>query len=205
MQGSAPLPSTSDFPDFNSMAGANLGVADSWWRKFLTERSRCQFRDPAGRQCRSERAPGDPTYCIRHARARAEGEQARQDSESGGGLGPALECSWEDLLGPLRNLRSAIAVNFVLGRVLVLKGAGLISSRDAVTYTYICQLLAQTLPQLKSEMEAAKSPGPEFDQLRRDLAATASLISASDQDADTERVRESKCSPPSPAKQEPRD
>jgi hypothetical protein len=45
----------------------SAGYSDPWWRKFLFERNRCQYRDTAGRQCRSERPPGDPTYCIRHA------------------------------------------------------------------------------------------------------------------------------------------
>jgi hypothetical protein len=161
----------------------NYAAADPWWRKFLADQARCQFRDSAGRQCRVARAPGDPTYCIRHASIRGE---APSYPESAAGTGTPIQLE-EELMGRLENLRSATAVNFVLGRLLLLRAAGVVGRQDAAVIAYICQLLLQSLPMVKQELESADAPEKMRELLGRVLESTSQLFP---------KPRESDAAPP---------
>jgi len=156
-------------------------VPDAWWRNFFSERSRCQYRDPSGRQCRSERQPGDPTYCLRHRRVRDQREAAKaanpdpiqQDEQL-----KEQQCAptWEQLFGPLHDLRSATGINYVLGRLLLLKTVGVVGTKDAAVVAYICQLLLQTLPLVEKEAASAGLQAPALDNLRHTILSTSCLL-----------------------------
>ena len=124
-----------------------------------SELNRCHYRDSAGRRCRLPRQQGHPTFCSRHVRPEAD---------------PAYDFS-HGLLGPLNDFRSMTSINYVLGRLLILKAAGAISARDASVVTYICQLLAQTIPYVRKEVTWSRGHDPEDLSLRSVLQATSSV------------------------------
>jgi len=124
---------------------------------------RCHYRDSAGRRCRLPRMQSHPTFCIRHARPATPEPTV-----------PEIDLS-QELLGPLTDFRSATSINYVLGRLLVLKAAGLISPRDASISAYICQLIMQTVPAVRKEMSCSRLTHPDYQDLRGVIEATASV------------------------------
>lgn len=174
-------------PEQNPAPAGHAYAADSWWRNYFADRARCQFRDPAGRQCRLPRTPGDPTYCSRHAslrRAPSYSGQAAPDPQDAeepvfrtvdAAAGRAIWLE-EELLGQIENLRSATSINYVLGRLLLLKAVGVVGRRDAAVIAYICQLLLQSLPQVKQEQESAGAPEKDRERLGRVLESTSCLF-----------------------------
>jgi len=160
----APRP-TSD--DRAAAAPSYLSLADPYLRKIAEDNARCQYRDSAGRRCRGDRQRGDPTFCPRHRRALLGPDET-----------PALDTSgiWEDLLGPLRDFRTATGINFTLGRLLLLRASGSVSARDASVIAYICQLLLQSLPQVEKELDLAGALDQKREQIRRVLQETTPIL-----------------------------
>ena len=130
---------------------------------------RCHYRDSAGRRCRLPRMKSHPTFCTRHARPAAPEPTV-----------PEIDVS-QELLGPLTDFRSTTAINYTLGRLLILKAAGHISPRDASIVAYICQLLMQTVPTVRKEMCWSRGSSPEDQDLAGVVEATASLWDEDDE------------------------
>lgn len=125
---------------------------------------RCHYRDTAGRRCRRARKQGHPTYCGPHAAT-----SLAQNADE-----PNRDYS-RALVGPLNDFRSLTAINYTLGRLLVLKAAGQISFRDASAIAYICQLLIQTVPGTRQEKALARGDSPDDKDLQSVIDATSVL------------------------------
>jgi hypothetical protein len=57
-----------------------------------------------------------------------------------------------ELLGPIHDFRSAASINHVLGNLVILLAADRIPTRNAAVLAYACQLLLQSLSEVKSEL-----------------------------------------------------
>ena len=157
--------------------------------------TRCHYRDSGGRRCRMPREKGHPSFCSRHASSAALARQQSGGSDSGIGapgkgavqvgigapgkgavqVGNVAADLTPDLLGPINDFRTNTAINYTLGRLLILKAADQISARDAATMAYICQLLLQSVPGVRKEMRWSHGGGPEDADLRSVIDATSSL------------------------------
>lgn len=102
--------------------------------------SRCSHADAAGRRCRMPRCDSHPSLCSKHARDVA---LAFKPAETN--LAP-------ELLGPIKDFQTAAAINHALGRLYVLLGANRIHTRQAAVLAYICQLMLQSLHDVKREV-----------------------------------------------------
>lgn len=60
-----------------------------------------------------------------------------------------------ELLGPLEDFSSPASVNLFLGNLLKLMARKRIDRRDALAQAYICQLLLNTFPHIRRELESA--------------------------------------------------
>jgi hypothetical protein len=107
--------------------------------------NRCQQISAHGRQCRSLRAADHPSLCSYHA---SQSALAAQTSN----LEPQNSNTAADLLGPVHDFRTAASINHVLGKLLVLVNTQRISPRNAAVTAYICQLLLQSLREVKGEL-----------------------------------------------------
>jgi hypothetical protein len=131
---------------------------------------RCHYRDSAGRRCRLPRKQSHPTFCARHARPAVSDPNAHSPDVSA------------ELLGPLCDFRTATSINYTLGRLLIYKAAGEISARDTAVIAYICQLLLQSVPSVRKELNwSHHGHAPEDEALRNVLQATSSLWDEADQ------------------------
>jgi len=130
---------------------------------------RCHYRDSGGRRCRLPREKSHPTFCTHHA------HRPKPDSTL-----PAADLT-ADLLGPLNDFRTNTSINYTLGRLLILKAADQISARDASVLAYICQLLLQSVPGVRREMNYSLIGSPEDSDLRGVLQATSSLWDSEEQ------------------------
>jgi len=119
--------------------------------------------------CRQPREKSHPTFCSRHARPAASEPTV-----------PAADLT-ADLLGPLNDFRTNTSINYTLGRLLILKAADQISARDASVVAYICQLLLQSVPGVRREMNYSLIGSPEDADLRGVLQATSSLWDSEEQ------------------------
>ncbi len=124
---------------------------------------RCNHLNSNGKRCRMLRAPGESQFCSHHARQQLGEAQTREN------LAP-------ELLGPLRDFRTAAAVNYTLGRLLILLGSNRISSRDGTVIAYVCQLLLQSISQVRTEISLTHNPQDTEEELSRVLDATSSLL-----------------------------
>jgi hypothetical protein len=104
-----------------------------------TPSDRCTYRDIAGRRCRLPRKPAHPDLCAHHARRSPEGTIENPQ---------ALVA---EILGPGPDFSNAKAVNRTAGKLLEALLAGRIPARQAAIAGYLCQLIIQTLPQLRIE------------------------------------------------------
>src|SRR5258706_15223668 len=103
-----------------------------------------QFAD--GRTCRMLRKKGHPSFCIHHARE----EQQRLQSEK-------LAAEFASLSGKLNTVTD---INHVLAKRFIALDEKPISPQTAETFDYPGQLLPQTIPVVKSELNApAQHPG----------------------------------------------
>jgi len=111
---------------------------------------RCNFRDVSGRRCRLPRKPTHPAFCAHHSRLSP--AETIQDHE-------ALVA---EVLGPSPDFQSAQAVNRTMGKLLEAFLAGRIPARHTAVAGYLCQLLIQTLPLLRAELEPEADGPPIF-------------------------------------------
>jgi hypothetical protein len=113
-----------------------------------------QFSD--GRSCRMLRKKGHPSLCIHHARE----EQQRLESEK-------LAAEFASLSGKLNTVTD---INHVLGKVFTALAEKRISHHTAETFGYLGQLLLQSIPGVKSELNAAvQHPGAYDAMLRHNI------------------------------------
>ena len=125
--------------------------------------NRCQHTDRAGRRCRMPRVQAEASLCTLHA--------GREPGEN-----PHLENLTAELLGPLQDFRSAAAINYTLGRLLILTASNRIPPRNATVVAYICQLLLQSISDVKHEVSLTTDNDEDNDQLQRVLEATSTLL-----------------------------
>jgi hypothetical protein len=111
-----------------------------------------QFSD--GGTCRMLRKKGHPSLCVFHARE----EQPLLESDR-------LAAEFASLSGKLNTVTD---INHVLGRVFTALAEKRISHQAAATFGYLGQLLLQTIPAVKSEMNAAVQHPGAYDAMLRD-------------------------------------
>jgi hypothetical protein len=111
-----------------------------------------QFAD--GRTCRMLRKKGHPSFCIHHARE----EQQRLESEK-------LAAEFASLSGKLNTVTD---INHVLGKVFTALAEKRISHQTAATFGYLGQLLLQSIPGVKSELNGAVQHPGAYDAMLRD-------------------------------------
>ncbi|MBZ5700819.1 MAG: hypothetical protein LAN84_03140 [Acidobacteriia bacterium] len=110
--------------------------------------SRCLFADSRGHRCRMLRSDAHPALCVFHAR------QERHLLES--------ERIGAELATLSGEFKTATDINAVLGKLFSLLASGRIPRRDAAVLAYIGQLLANTLPGVKYEIQQVRGiPGWE--------------------------------------------
>ena len=125
--------------------------------------SRCQYTKSDGRRCRSVRATDHPAYCAQHAGWLLEGKKPEDYTT--------------ELLGPLGDHRTAAAINYALGKLVVLVASHRISPKEAATLGYLLQLLLQSVHGVGQEVRKTKiDRTSDSDGLRRILEQTASLL-----------------------------
>jgi hypothetical protein len=100
------------------------------------------------------RKKGHASLCIHHARE----EQQRLESEN-------LAAEFASLSGKLNTVTD---INHVLGKVFTALAEKRISHQAAATFGYLGQLLLQTIPAVKSEINAAVQHPGAYDAMVRD-------------------------------------
>ena len=133
----------------------------------IASENRCQQISALGRRCRERRSDTHPSLCPRHARH----EQDQKDAQ--GRMDDDPQILARDLLGPVHDFRTAASINHVLGKLLVLVTTNRITSRNAAVTAYICQLLLQSLTEVKSELydvrQTPKENSPEFNKALKQI------------------------------------
>ena len=119
---------------------------------------RCAHVNSRGHRCRMFPANPQESLCPHHL-GRLLAERARNDE------------TVAELLGPLEDFCSPANVNFFLGNLLKLMARKRIDRRDALAQAYICQLLLNTFPHIRRELES--EAGPEGIQLLLDTIANS--------------------------------
>jgi hypothetical protein len=110
----------------------------------ITTDPRCKYVASSGRRCKSPaardttRASGYSAFCLPHSQM----EQQYLDADSVS----------KKLLGPVYDFRTDLAVNAVLGRLVILVAENRIPLRNATTLAYICQLLLASHNGLRYEI-----------------------------------------------------
>jgi hypothetical protein len=122
--------------------------------------NRCQQINAHGRQCRSLRGADHPSLCSYHAL-----QEQRNVALAFKPADPALAL---DLLGPIHDFRTAASINHVLGNLVVLLAADRIPTRNAAVLAYACQLLLQSLREVKSELWDLKD-SPEMQKALKQI------------------------------------
>ena len=118
--------------------------------------NKCLYQTSDGRTCRMLRKKGHASLCIHHARE----EQQRLESEK-------LTAEFASLSGKLNTVTD---INHVLGKVFTALAEKRISHQTADTFAYLGQLLLQTIPGVKSELNAAvQHPGAYDAMLRHNI------------------------------------
>ena len=104
------------------------------------DRNRCLFTRSDGYRCQMSRAPRHASLCLFHARQEQEFAQAEEDVS-------------QELLSLSGELKTSSDVNHVLRKLFSLLAQRRISRRDAIAFAYIAQLILQTLPGVRREVE----------------------------------------------------
>jgi hypothetical protein len=110
--------------------------------------NRCQFIDADNRRCRSFRAEGHASLCLKHWRRERDFEDREYDS-------PEAKAIVAQVLGTREQFKTATQVNEALGKIFALRGRKLISIRDAAYFTYACQLMLFSLASVEREFTSA--------------------------------------------------
>ena len=111
-----------------------------------------QFSD--GRSCRMLRKKGHDSLCIFHSRE----EQQLLESDK-------LAAEFASLSGKLNTVTD---INHVLGKVFTALAEKRISHQTAATFGYLGQLLLQSIPAVRSEINAAVRHPRAYDAMVRD-------------------------------------
>ena len=101
--------------------------------------ARCTYSASDGRRCTSLTYPGHSFLCHQHLRKELD-------------FAPPSEDVATDLLSSIQNFQSAAAINAALGKIFALLAAGRIKRQEAIAMAYICQLMLQSLKELKQEI-----------------------------------------------------
>ena len=117
---------------------------------------RCQHINARGHRCRMFAADAEEALCPHHL-GRLQAECAKNDE------------AVAELFGPLEDFCSPANVNLFLGNLLKLMARKKIDRRDALAQAYVCQLLLNTFPHMRRELESDN--GPEGIQLLLDTIA----------------------------------
>jgi hypothetical protein len=125
--------------------------------------TRCQFTNSEGRRCRTDRSSDHPSLCSYHLHRQPREATSPED------LAP-------ELLGPLEDFRSAAAVNYALGKLLLLQASNRIAPRNAAVLAYTCQLLLQSISDVRREISWSYNSDQADRKVRNDLDATSSLL-----------------------------
>lgn len=115
--------------------------------------NKCLFQTSDGRTCRMLRKKGHTSFCNYHARA----EDQRLESEK-------LAVEFASLSGKLNTVTD---INHVLGKVFTALAEKRISNRTADTFGYLGQLLLQSIPGVKSELNGAVQHPGAYDTMLR--------------------------------------
>ena len=124
--------------------------------------SRCTHTSPSGRRCRLPRAHSQSEFCAQHEPQRTSEPAAPEDLKA---IARAL--------GAPRNFRTANQVNHFLGRVALLLAHNQISLRKALAFSYISQLLLQSLSGVEREVQISQG----FDAVEGIFRAAAAQAS----------------------------
>lgn len=128
--------------------------------------TRCQFTNSEGKRCRMDRSSDHPSLCSYHLHRQPREARPPEDLAS-------------ELLGPLEDFRSAAAVNYALGKLLLLQASNRIKPRNAAVLAYTCQLLLQSISDVRREIRRSYDDSTEADEkVRNDLDATSSLLAS---------------------------
>lgn len=146
----APIPSPASAPA--SAPSSNLQPQSS--------ELRCSYSSSDGRRCRMFRAADHPELCHHHAR-----QQLRALERT------PLEPLAAEILGPIRDFRTAAAINAALGNMFVQLADGRLDARRAAVLTYMAQLMHQTLKRVGWE-QIDRQPAPNLQ------AALATVLKA---------------------------
>ena len=125
---------------------------------------RCHFTRSDDRRCQMSRTAKHPTLCLAHAKEEQEFAQSRQDVS-------------QELASLSGELKTASDVNHVLRKLFSLLAQRRISRRDAVAFAYIAQLILQTLPGVKREIQFGLG-----DRAWRETLEAALCVSEEDED-----------------------
>jgi len=118
--------------------------------------NKCLYQFADGRTCRMLRKKDHPSFCFHHARE----EQQRLESAK-------LAAEFASLSGKLNTVTD---INHVLGKVFTALAEKRISNHTADTFGYLGQLLLQSIPGVKSELNAAvQHPGAYDAMLRHNI------------------------------------
>ena len=126
---------------------------------------RCHYTSTSGRRCRMLRTNDHPSLCLQHQRQHL---QPLTDPKT-----VAVE-----LLGAIRDFKTATAVNQALARLFALVASNRIPPRNAAILAYICQLLLNTLPAVQHEITRTEGYSGWQHTLRQALQSLRSSKSA---------------------------
>jgi len=115
--------------------------------------NRCEHTDYGGRRCRMIRSSTHPNLC--HWHAVSEERKLLEARERAARTSPDFNVAYQ-LFGPVQDLRSAAAINHVLGRLVQLLAENSVSTRRAAVIAYSCNLLLHSLKELRYEHWYAK-------------------------------------------------
>jgi hypothetical protein len=116
--------------------------------------NKCLRQTSDGRSCRMLRKKDHPALCIFHARE----EQQLLESEK-------LAAEFASLSGKLNTVTD---INHVLGKVFAALAEKRISHQAAATFGYLGQLLLQSIPAVKDEINRAVQHPGAYDAMVRD-------------------------------------
>jgi Fe-S-cluster containining protein len=114
---------------------------------------RCAFIYTDGRRCRTPRRPDHPSFCPTHAK---KFDRLTEEEK--------LRAEFVSLSG---NLNTVTDINHVLTKVFNAMAQGRISHRTANTLGYLAQLLLQSMPEVRREVNGAVGNSGAYDALLR--------------------------------------
>jgi len=115
--------------------------------------NRCEHTDHGGRRCRMIRSATHPNFC--HWHAVSEERKLLEARERAARTSHEFNVAYK-LFGPVQDMRSAAAVNHVLGRLVQLLAENSINTRRASVISNACNLLLRSLRELRYEHWFAK-------------------------------------------------